>query len=460
MLTREEDIDAHALFKQGWTISAIARHLGRDRKTIRAYLRGDRTAGIRARPEDDWFDDYVGYVRQRLADDPHLWAATLFDELVDRGFDRSYPTLTRLIRDRQLRAPCEACRPAKGRPVAVIEHPPGEEIQWDWLELPDPPAGWGWAKAHLLVGALAQSGRWRGWLCESMDQAHLVDGLDRISRELGGVPRVWRFDRMATVCHPDTGRVTATFAGVAKYYGVQVAICPPRRGNRKGVVEKANHTAAQRWWRTVADDATVTDAQAALDRFSVTRSDSRLRVIGGVRATVAEHAANEGLRPAPPVAYPAQLRVERRVSAQALVAFRSNTYSVPPELAYATVTVITTVGSPILEVATASGIVIARHHRAADGAGVMVRDHGHVIALDHAAMNAATSAAPHRRKQRLPPSTAALAAAAHLPNPPRNVLQNNGSRVTGDGVVVDLARYAQAADGRNTLTHQPESTTP
>ena len=43
MLTREEDIDAHALFKQGWTISAIARHLGRDRKTIRAHLRGDRT---------------------------------------------------------------------------------------------------------------------------------------------------------------------------------------------------------------------------------------------------------------------------------------------------------------------------------------------------------------------------------------------------------------------------------
>ncbi|MFE4638178.1 hypothetical protein ACFRJ1_33085 [Streptomyces sp. NPDC056773] len=31
---------------------------------------------------------------------------------------------------------------------------------------------------------------------------------------------------------------------------VGVDICPPRRGNRKGVVEKANHSAAQRWWRT------------------------------------------------------------------------------------------------------------------------------------------------------------------------------------------------------------------
>ena len=33
MLTQEDDVDAHALFKRGWTISAIARHLGHDRKT-------------------------------------------------------------------------------------------------------------------------------------------------------------------------------------------------------------------------------------------------------------------------------------------------------------------------------------------------------------------------------------------------------------------------------------------
>jgi hypothetical protein len=45
MITREEGIDAHALHRQGWTISAIACHLGRDRKTIRAYLHGEREAG-------------------------------------------------------------------------------------------------------------------------------------------------------------------------------------------------------------------------------------------------------------------------------------------------------------------------------------------------------------------------------------------------------------------------------
>jgi hypothetical protein len=36
---------------------------------------------------------------------------------------------------------------------------------------------------------------------------------------------------MATVCHPGFGKVSASFAAVAKHYGVTVAISPPRRGN-------------------------------------------------------------------------------------------------------------------------------------------------------------------------------------------------------------------------------------
>jgi len=38
MLSWEESVEAHSLWRQGWKISAIARHLGRDRKTIRRYL--------------------------------------------------------------------------------------------------------------------------------------------------------------------------------------------------------------------------------------------------------------------------------------------------------------------------------------------------------------------------------------------------------------------------------------
>ena len=446
MLTREDDININALHEQGWTISAIARHTGRHRKTVRAYLTGARSPGVRERPGGDPFDQFVDYVTARLAEDPHLWALTLLDELQPLGFTGSYPTLTRQIRDRKLRPVCVACAGATGRANAIIDHPPGEETQWDWLELPDPPVSWGWSKACVLVGSLAHSGRWRGVLAPSMDQAQLVDGLDRVSRALGGVTRSWRFDRMATVCHSDSGKVTATFAGVAKHYGVSISICPPRSGHRKGVVEKINHSAAQRWWRTLADDLSVEQAQASLDQFANLRGDTRLRPTStDRRASVVTVAATEALRPVPPIPYPAVLVEARQVSRQALVAYRGNRYSVPPELVAGTVTVSRRVGAEYLDIATHTGngtdIVVARHRVAADGAGIDVRDHGHVIALDQAALAGASSARPHRRKERIPPGPAARAAAQLL-------LPINP---TTPATVTDLSAYEAAARNRTTL---------
>jgi len=77
MLTRGEDVEAHALEERGWSISAIARHL---------------------------------------------------------GYSQSYPTFVRHIRKKGLRPHCEACTGVDGRETIEIDHPPGEEIQWDWFE--------------------------------------------------------------------------------------------------------------------------------------------------------------------------------------------------------------------------------------------------------------------------------------------------------------------------------------
>jgi transposase len=58
----EEDVEAHVLSRRGWTIAAIARHLGRDRKTVRAYLRGERQPGQRRRSGEDHFARFAGYI--------------------------------------------------------------------------------------------------------------------------------------------------------------------------------------------------------------------------------------------------------------------------------------------------------------------------------------------------------------------------------------------------------------
>ncbi len=212
MITQGVDVEIHALAGRGWSVAAMARHVGRDRKTVRAYLPGDRQVGVRRRVVgEDPLERFEPYVRQRLADDPHVWATVLFDEIRVLGFARSYQRFTHYLRERGLRPHCEACAGVKGRAHVEIEHPPGEEIQWDWLELPETP--WG-ERAFVLVGVLSHSGRFRAWFSELMDQPHLVVGVQEVLQRLGGTARRWRVDRMATVIVPGTDQIQPSFAPV------------------------------------------------------------------------------------------------------------------------------------------------------------------------------------------------------------------------------------------------------
>ncbi len=153
MLTEEDDVEIHALARRGWSVSAIARHTGRDRKTIRKYLSGPRP--VRG-PGESCLEPFRDYLAARFAEDAHVDGTVLFREVVGLGFDRSYVTFVRELRRLALRPRCETCRTGGHGVTTVIAHEPGEEIQWDWLELTQTP--WG-EPAHVLVGVLAFSGR-------------------------------------------------------------------------------------------------------------------------------------------------------------------------------------------------------------------------------------------------------------------------------------------------------------
>jgi transposase len=450
MFTGNEDMEANALLERGWSISAIARHLGRSRETVRKYINGSSTAGQRRRSEPDPFEEFVAYLRERLREDPHVWASALFDECVALGFPLSYQSFTRGLRSQQLRPHCEACAGVKGRATIEIDHPPAEEIQWDWDELGLAP--WG-DDGHLLVGSLPCSGRFRGVFCESEDQPHLIEGMDAVLRRLGGTARRWRTDRMATVVDPKTGIVQQSFVPVAKYYGVSVVACPPRRGNRKGSVEKSIHYATQRFWRTMTA-RTMVDAQAQLDRFCERIADRRARPVarleaivgkdgaeallakaGRTRPTVADLAELERLAPLPASCYPATKEAHNTVGPSCLVCFEGNSYSVATGLIGAEVTVRHRLGSAGIEIIAASGIVLASHHRATPGGGHVVRDPAHRAALEHEVLAAFSSDAPCRRKANRPPGDKARIEAAKLV-----------ARFEDDEVVVSLAAYQALVD--------------
>ena len=404
MLSREDVVEIVALRRRGWSVSAIARHTGRDRKTIRAWLaEGEQRRRPRAASV---LEPFRAYVERRLADDPHLDATVLLRELCPLGFERSYQTLTRELRRLELRPECPVCRRGGHRLTIELQHEPGEELQLDWLELRETP--WG-EPAYVLVGALSHSGRIRAVVSDGLDFAQLVSCLDGLLRRLGGTTRSWRTDRMATIVVPGTDRLRPEAAELAKHYGVTIAVCPRYRPQRKGVVEAAIRYLGRSWWRTaqVADSA---EAQRSLDAWCVEVSDRRRR--GPL--TVAAKAAAEPLLSLPAVAYPAELQVERAVSASALVSFEGNRYSVPPTLAGQTVTVRLRVGEPVLQIVSAAGVLVASHRRGPAGAGQLVRSPTDRDALEQAVLAAFTTKPRCARKPNRPPTAEALAlAAAH-----------------------------------------------
>ena len=429
MLTQEDDVEIHALARRGWTVSAIARHTGRDRKTIQKYLARPVGAPGRERAVS-CLEPFRGYVEARFVDDPHIDATVLHRELVDAGFDRSYPTLVRELRRLELRPVCLVCQHRRGlAPTVEIEHPAGEEIQWDWLELPDTP----WSEpAYVLVGALSHSGRFRAVFCEQMTFGHLAEAAHAILVALGGTSRVWRTDRMATIVVPGTDRLTVDAANIAKHYGVEIAVCPPRRAQRKGVVEKAIQYLTNSWWRT-ARVTTPAQAQASMDRWSVEVADRRARPDG---TTVGQLGDTEPLRGLPALAYPAVITVTRKASRSALVPFDGNQYSVPPAHAGRTVTVLARVTDRQLRLVSAAGEIIAEHRRAPRSAGQTVRTAQHAAMLEQAVLAAFTTDHACRRKLNRPPGPEALSELARL----------TGHQQPPPAQVVSLADYQQLAD--------------
>ena len=418
MLTEEDDVEIHALARRGWSVSAIARHTGRDRKTVRKYLAGQ---GPVREPAPSCLEPLREYLVARFADDAHVDATVLYREVVALGFDRSYVTFARQVRELGLRPRCEACRTGGQGATVELVHEPGEGIQWDWLELSETP--WG-DPAYVLVGALPFSGKSRAVICEGMSFAHLVDAIDGVLRRLGGTARAWRTDRMATVVHLGTDRITAGFGQVAKHYGVEVWVCPPRRPQRKGVVEAAIKYITRSWWRT-APVASLGQAQADLDRWALAVSDRRKRTGG----TIAQLATQEDLLGLPAGAFPAQLEAERVVARTGLVAFEGNRYSVGPALVGQAVTVRARLGDLHIDIVSSAGRRIARHRRAPAGAGQVLQTDEHRRLLEQAVLDAFTTDRPCRRKANRPPGDAAVAEAGRL-------------RGQSAGVVVDLERYA------------------
>ena len=123
MFTLEDFMNVRDLKQQGLSVSAIARQLDLDRKTVRKHLLEPPQAYRREHPAACKIDPYRSYLRERWEQGVHN-GQKLWEEMRERGYAGSYSGLKMVV------APWR--EEARERAFVRFETGPGEQSQMDW----------------------------------------------------------------------------------------------------------------------------------------------------------------------------------------------------------------------------------------------------------------------------------------------------------------------------------------
>ncbi|MFQ5974331.1 MAG: IS21 family transposase [Alphaproteobacteria bacterium] len=328
MVTAGEMLMIHDLRRQGLTVSAIARRLGRDRKTVRKYIGRGLAApayGPRA-PRPRLLAPFESYLRERVRAYPEMTGRRLLREIRELGYTGGYTAVTDFLR--------------RVRPVAAagferrFETPPGRQAQVDFAQFKtvftDEP---GRVRVVWLFSFVLGYSRylWGRYVLHQDLQTVLRCHVAAFEA-IGGVPAEILYDRMKTaVIGVDAeGAIVYNRAllDLARHYGFHPRACPPYRAKTKGKVERP--------FAYIRDDFFLGRAFRNLedlnDQFTEWReSVANVRVHGTTNRVVAAAFAEEhpALEAVPEMPFRSVLKLERRVSHEGMVSIGGNLYSVP-----------------------------------------------------------------------------------------------------------------------------------
>src|SRR5580700_11257144 len=253
------------LHRQGLSVSAIARQLGVDRKTVRTYIaKGLEPPAYKKRaPAPAIVDPFEPYLRERLATYPALTAVRLWREIKERGFAGGYS----VVRDR-----ARDLRPIRAAGFEVrFETPPGEQAQVDFAQ----------------------------FNVEFADQP--------------GVKRIV-YNR--------------ALVDLARHYRFQPRACRPYRAKTKGKVERPFRYIREDFFLG-GTFRNLDDLNDQLRHWLDTIANPRVHATTRRIVNEAFAEEKPALKPLPLLPYQAVLRLERRASHEGMVSVGGNLYSVP-----------------------------------------------------------------------------------------------------------------------------------
>jgi transposase len=315
------------LHRQGLTVSAIARELGIDRKTVRKCIARGLEPPVYGprKPRQRLIDPFVRYLRERVTAYPALTGHRLWRELRERGYEGGYTAVTDQLRE---------FRPAQSAPFEVrFETPPGEQAQVDFAQFQvvftDEPAVTRIVWLFSLVLGFSRL-IWGRYVSHQDMQTVLRCHMAAFAA-IGGVPDEILYDRMKTAVIGETaGSIVYNRALIdfARHYGFQPRACRPYRAKTKGKVERP--------YRYIREDFFLARSFRNLDDLNAQLRDWLDSVANPRRHATTQRVVNDAfaeekphLKTLPLLPFRSVLKLERRVSHEGMVSVGGNLYSVP-----------------------------------------------------------------------------------------------------------------------------------
>jgi transposase len=328
MVQKERWEQIQKMFRQERrSVSAIARELGVDRKTVRRCLRSPSWQPYqRAVRDDTLLAEHASFLRER-APQVRYSARILHQELCSqRSFQGSYDVVKRFV------APLRALEAAAQATQTRFETAPGQQSQIDWGQA-RVQFRCGARTMHIFVLTLGFSRRGFYWGSPNEQMGSFLEAHERAFDHFGGHTHEHLYDRARTVCQPSEGSPgvswNGTFRAFSQHWGFEPRVCQPYRACTKGKVEsgvkyvKGNFLPG----RTFVD---VVDFQEQLCAWTAGIAD--IRIHGTTHERPIDRFAREqdhlvGTRGHP--SFLTDVRLSRLVATDYLVTIDTNRYSVP-----------------------------------------------------------------------------------------------------------------------------------
>lgn len=372
MLNQEEYVKLSDLHRQGWTFKEIGEELGYHPATISKWLAEGppqpRTVADEAKVMSRRWQERIAVL---LEAHPRLLAVSVFNKLRAEGFAGSYPTVVREVR--AVRGPRFRAATAVSVPISTD---PGEEAQFDFCDLSDWAARWGWSAPLFCFGAILCWSRQRvWWFTTSQDRQHTFEGLVGFFEAVGGVPAVCRTDRMGALGTAQGRRFVLHPPAVAfaAHHGMKLSTCKAGDAKRKGKVERPFRQLQETFLPEVELDG-IPASLAELNHRAGVWLDERVHAVAsrttGEPPVMRLAVEQPFLAPLPKVRFDTDYVETRRVHTSfPFVVLDGVRYSVPPAALGQLVEVRRPVTDEVLEVRWA-GQVIATHRVGTTGTDV------------------------------------------------------------------------------------------